>query len=192
MNNSGIGRAGANLAGVAVLLLATTFGASAQKVNKHISANAFGTSTQMGRIVMVDVRISELATGADQKNLLEAFSENGSEGLVNALEKMRSMGRVSITGTIGYDLKYVRYIQNKDGSKTVRFITDRPVTFGEHWGMTRSQDYNMTMGEISISASGKTKGTLIPAGRLKLNKEKQIEIEAFQNPWDLRQIKVWK
>src|SRR6476659_4577294 len=111
MKNRVSGRSGVLVGGAAMLILLVCISTPAQKVNKHISANAFGTSTQMGRIVMVDIRISELATGADQRNLLEAFSENGSEGLVNALEKMRSMGRVSITGTIGYDLKYVRYIQ---------------------------------------------------------------------------------
>jgi hypothetical protein len=177
----------------AAVLLFAAVDTQSQKVDKHISATAMGTSTQMGRIMQIDVRITELSTAEDQQHLLEAFNENRSEGLVNALEKMSSKGRIAITGTIGYDLKYVRLFKNADGSSKVRYITDRPIAFGEHWGGTRSRDYSMTMGEFTIPKSGgKIKGTLIPAGRLLLNKEKQIEIEALQNPWDMNHIKVWK
>jgi hypothetical protein len=175
---------------VLVILVADT-NALAQK-RQHISATAQGTSTQLGRMMQIDVRITEYSTPDDQKALLEAFAENGSEGLTNAVEKMGSKGRISITGTIGYDLNYIREFKLPDGGRKIRFITDRPITFGEHWGGTRSMDYTLSMGEIIIPKGGKAKGTLMPASRFRLNKEKEIEIETFQNPWTLMNIKVWK
>lgn len=180
-------------AAIAAILLATALSTSAQKVNKQISATAMGTNQQMGRLINVDVRIFEYSNAEDQKGLLEAFGEKGSEGLANALEKMSSKGRIAITGTLGYDLKYIREFKMPDGSRKIRFVTDRPVTFAEHWSSSRSMDYALSMGEITISKTkGKSIGTLVPAAKLKLNKDGELEIEAFQNPWNLTNIKVWK
>jgi len=73
---------------VLVLCLAACTAAFGQ--SKQISAVARGTSTQMGRIVNIDIRINSLSTAADQGILLEAFQASGSEGVANALDKMRS------------------------------------------------------------------------------------------------------
>ena len=48
------------------ILLAAFFNAQAQKL-MHIAATAMGTSTQLGRIVNVDLRINEFSTPEDQK-----------------------------------------------------------------------------------------------------------------------------
>lgn len=176
--------------GFAALLLAGTTAFSQKK--EQISANARGTSTQLGRLMSIDIHINAQSTAADQKALLEAFQENGSEGLTNAVDKMSSKGRIAITGTLGFDLNYIREFKLPDGGRKIRFITDRPITFGEHWGSTRSMDYSLSMGEIILSKNGKYTGTLMPAAKFRLNKEKEIEIETYQNPWELTNIKVWK
>ena len=153
-------------------------------------ATAMGTSTQMGRIINIDVLINDYSNDEDRSALIEAFTAGGSQGLANALDKMRSKGRIRITGTLGYDLNYIRNFILPDGTRLVRFVTDRPVTFGEAWGSTRSQDYQITVGEVKIPKSGKAQGTLFPAAYVKLNKQNEIEIEAFQNPWKLENIRV--
>ena len=174
-----------------VFFLAANNSALAQNT-KRISATARGTSTQLGRVVSIDLRISEYSTPADQAILLEAFTSNGSEGLVNALERMSSKGRIAITGTLGFDVNYIREFKEKDGSRKIRFVTDRPVTFGEAWGATRSRDFNITMGEIIIRKErNRSSGTLMPAARVRLNRQGELEIETFQNPWDLLNIRVW-
>jgi len=61
--------------------------------------------------------------------------------------------------------------------------------FGEVWADTRSSDYQLSGLQINISQDKKKKtGTLLPAAQLKVNKEGQLEIEAFQNPWTLTNI----
>jgi len=175
-----------------IILVSAVSSISAQKKSLQISASAMGTNQQMGRVIYVDVHISDYSTAEDQKGLLEAFGDKGSEGLVNALEKMSSKGRIAITGTLGFDLKYIREFKMSDGSRRIRFVTDRPVTFAERWSSSRSSDYTLSMGEIIISkAKGKSTGTLVPASRLKLNKDNELEIEALQNPWNLVNIRVW-
>ena len=178
-------------AAAACVCLLSNVDTFAQKI-KQISATARGTSTQMGRIVNIDFHIYEFSTPEDQKILLEAFQADGSEGLANALDKMKSKGRIAITGTIGYDVNYIREFKMPDGSVKIRFVTDRPIRFGEAWSSTRSMDYAISMGEIIISKQkGKSTGTLMPASQVKLNKSGELEIEAYQNPWELVNVRAF-
>ncbi len=155
-----------------------------------IQAQAMGQAQQLGRTFSVNIIIEEFSTAADQKALLEAFTERGNEGLVNAVSKMKSKGRIAITGTLGYDLNYIRRFVLPDGSTKLRMLTDRPITFGEAWSSTRSMDYNLSGVEIIVSADKKKKtGTLLPAAQLKLDKQNHLEIEVFQNPWNLVNIR---
>jgi hypothetical protein len=156
----------------------------------HIQATARGTSTQLGRIVNIDIRINQYSTAEDKTALRMAFEAGGSNGLVNALDKMKSKGRIAITGTLGYDLNYIRQFNLPDGRVLIRFVTDRPVTFGEAWNSTRSMDYAITLGEVIISKEkGKSTGTLMPATKVTLNKKGELELEAYQNPWQLMNIR---
>jgi hypothetical protein len=156
-----------------------------------IQAQAMGTSTQMGRSYNITARISEYSPPSDQAILLEAFRAKGNEGLVNALSKMSAKGRLAITGTLGGDLAYIRRFDRPDGSVVLRMITNRLLRFGEVWADTRSSDYQLSGLEITFSKDKKKKsGTLIPAAALKVDKEGRIEIEAYQNPWNLVNIQI--
>ena|SRR5436309_60079 len=156
-----------------------------------IQAQAMGTSTQMGRTFSVNIIINEFSPPSDQAILLEAFQQKGNEGLVNTLSKMPSKGRVAITGTLGGDIAYARRFSMPDGSTRIRVVTNRLLRFGEVWADTRSSDYDLSALEIVLSPSkGKSTGTLLPASKLKLNKENQLELELFQNPWNLVNVQV--
>jgi hypothetical protein len=155
-----------------------------------IQSTAMGQSTQMGRMFSINILINELSTAHDQKALLEAFQAKGNEGLVNALSKMSGKGRISITGTLGYDVNYIRRFKQADGSTVLRMVTDRPITFGEAWADTRSRDYDLSGLEIIVSPDRKKiSGTLLPACQFKINKQNHLEIEAYQNPWKLTNIR---
>ena len=151
-----------------------------------IQGTARGQAQQLGRMFSFNLSINELSTAEDQKALLEAFNAKGNEGLVNALSKMPSKGRISITGTLGYDVNYIRRFKQPDGTTKIRLVTDRPITFGEAWSDSRSSDYNLSGMEIILAADEKkNSGTLLPACQFKIDKDNQLQIEAFQNPWSL-------
>jgi len=176
------------MVGLTLLISISAYG---QKLPKkiYIQAHAMGTSTQMGRSASVTLIIEEVTTDEDRAGLIEAFQQKGNEGLVNALEKMHSKGRMAVTGTLGYDVKYVKVFKQPDGSTVLRMVTDRPLRFGEVWSASRSSDYNLSAVEIRISKDQKKKtGTLYPACQLKLNKENVVELELYQNPWNLVNI----
>jgi hypothetical protein len=154
-----------------------------------IQGTARGQAQQLGRMFSFNLWINDLSTAEDQKALLEAFNAKGNEGLVNALSKMPSKGRISITGTLGYDVNYIRRFKLPDGTTKIRLVTDRPITFGEAWSDSRSSDYNLSGMEITLSPDQKkNSGTLLPACQFKIDKDNQLEIEAFQNPWSLVNI----
>jgi hypothetical protein len=142
----------------------------------------------MGRSAGVTLIINELSTDEERAGLIEAFQQKGNEGLVNALSKMRSKGRMSVTGTLGYDVAYIKTFPQPDGSTVLRMVTDRPLRFGEVWADSRSSDYNVSAVEIVIGKDKKNTGTLYPAVELKMNKENQLELNLYQNPWNLVNI----
>ena len=125
------------------MLFLTGSRSSAQEGTKlpksiFIQAEAMGTNQQMGRMFSVNIIIDEFSTPDDQKILLEAFNHKKNEGMVNALSKMKSKGRIAITGTIGYDVNYIRQFKLPDGSTKYRIVTDRPIRFSEAWSDSRS------------------------------------------------------
>ena len=178
---------------VALLLTAVTLALCAddRKV-ETIDATAMGTSTQMGRIVNVKVTIYEYSTEEDRQILIEAFKKDQNEGLVNALTRMKSVGRIAVTGTLGYDLSFIRLIQTPTGRK-IRFVTNRLLRFGEVYYNAQTIAYNLTAGEFDLNNSDKDKsaGVLYPAAQLIINKDGQLEFQLNQNPWKLVNIIDW-
>jgi hypothetical protein len=167
----------------------STLGTRAQEKEKPkaevFQAQAYGTSTQLGKNFNVTIRIEEYSTPEDQQILISAFAAKGMHGLSNALEKMSTKGRLAITGTLGYDVSYIRSFRTDEGRK-IRLITNRPINFGEAWYDGRSTDYSLSLVELNLSdEKGKSTGTLLPACKFRINKEKEVEVETFKNPWKL-------
>ena len=180
---------------ISCLLLTNTRKSSAQDDNKlpksiFIQAQAMGQSTQLGRTFSMNLLIEEYSTADDQKALLEAFNQKQNEGLVNALTKMHSKGRISITGTLGYDVNYIRQFPMPDGGMRIRLVTNRPIRFGEAWSDSRSMDYSLSGAEIILSPDEKkNSGTLLPACKFKIDKENQLQLELLQNEWKLVNVR---
>jgi hypothetical protein len=158
-----------------------------------IDATAFGTSTQLGRNVGVKIIIYEFSSPEDRDILVQAFQQGQNDGLVNALEKMKSVGRIAIPGTLGFDLSYIREILTPTG-RTIRFVTNRKIAFGEAYWSTQSKSFNLTAGEINLNDNDKSKsdGVLFPAAQLIVNKEGELQFDLNQNAWKLTNIIEWK
>jgi hypothetical protein len=158
-----------------------------------IDATAFGTSTQLGRNFGVKVIIYEFSDPEDREILVQAFAKGQNDGLRNALEKMKSVGRIQIPGTLGYDLSFIREIVTPNG-RTIRFVTNRQIAFGESYWNTQTKSFNLTAGEINLNDKDKSKsdGVLFPAAQLIVNKEGELQVELNQNAWKLTNIIEWK
>jgi hypothetical protein len=157
-----------------------------------IDATAMGTSTQLGRTVSIKLTINRYSTPEDRQVLVDAFKKGQSPGLAKALEKMDSVGRIAITGTLGYDVAYIRVIPTPTGRK-IRFATNRLIRFAEAYYNTQSKDFDLTFGEVDINDKDKKKsgGVLYPASQLIINNKGELQIELRQNPWNLVNIIDW-
>lgn len=160
--------------------------------SETIDATAFGSSTQLGRNFGVKIIIYEFSSPEDRDILVQAFQKGQNDGLVNALEKMKSVGRIQIPGTLGYDLTFIREIMTPTG-RTIRFVTSRKIAFGEAYWDTQTKSFNLTAGEININDKDKDKsgGVLFPAAQLIVNKEGELQWELNQNAWKLVNIIEW-
>src|SRR5271154_3600522 len=158
-----------------------------------IDATAFGTSTQLGRNFGIKIIIYEFSSPEDRDILVQSFQKGQNDGLMNALEKMKSVGRITIPGTVGYDLSFIREIITPTG-RTIRFVTNRKNAFGEAYWNTQTKSFNLTAGEINLDDNDKSKsgGTLFPAAQLIVNKEGELQFELNQNAWRLTNIIEWK
>lgn len=161
--------------------------------NETIDATAWGTGTQLGKNIGVTLIIYQYSTPEDRSILVEAFQKASNQGLVNALERMKAVGHISITGTLGYDVSYIALIPTSTGRK-IRFVTNRPIRFGEAYYDTQSQAFNLSGGELELNDQDKSKsaGVLYPAAQLGISDEGQLTINLRENPWRLGNLIDWK
>ena len=176
-----------------LFMIADVYGFGQRPNIETIDAQAFGTSTQLGRNFGIKIMIFEFSGPEDRDILVQSFQKGQNEGLVNALEKMRSVGRITIPGTVGYDLSYIREIITPTG-RTIRFVTNRKIAFGESYWNTQTKSFNLTAGEIILNDTDKSKssGVLFPAAQLIVNNEGELQWELNQNAWKLTNIIEWK
>jgi hypothetical protein len=158
-----------------------------------IQATAKGTSTQMGKLVNVNIYIEQFSTVEDRNSLIEAFKKSGQDGMVKVLEDMKPKGRIRFaSGGVGNDIKYIIELPS-DKARRLRLVTDRTLAFAELYQGTRSSDYTVGAIDLELTPDGKGSGTVLPACKLTVNKKtQQVEIETYQNPWKLSNFMVSK
>jgi hypothetical protein len=172
------------------LLLATfKVGAQDQPKRETIQATAMGQQRASGKTFNVTANIESYSTPEDQQALIDAFKAGGHDALVKTLSKMKSKGRVAITGTIGYQIAYIRSFPTESGRR-IRLVTDRPIQFAEAYVNGRTKDYDLSALEINLNTDQKqSDGTLIVAGKFKIDKNQQISFESYgSGPWRLVNI----
>jgi hypothetical protein len=180
-----------SLVAIGIVLLATNT-VSAREKYETLEAQAFGTGTQMGQNIGVTLNIYEYSTPADRVTLVQAFEKGQNQGLTTALSKMKAVGHVEITGTLGYDCSYIKMTATPTGRKIV-FVTNRQIRFGEAFTDSQSQSFSLTAGVFELNAQDKSKstGTLYPEAQLILDKQGQLQLDLSQNPWRLSDVLDW-
>jgi hypothetical protein len=175
---------------LALVMVGNTQSSSQDRMKPEtITAVTTGTGTQSGQMTSIMMTIYEFSTEDDRQILLDAFAKGQNQGLFNALTKMKSVGRLSITGTLGMDISYIRLIPTPTGRK-LRFVTNRPIAYGEAYSDNAPQSFNLTGGEFDLNDSDRKKstGVLYPAAKLVLDKEGQLQIQLNQYAWKLADI----
>jgi hypothetical protein len=179
----------------AFLLTVGSGNAGAESAKPVERFTAFAVNMTGGGSGVVQIAIERWSTEAERDMLKKTLVEKGPDALLGTLQKIRPrVGYMRLPNTLGWDLYFARDIRREDGTRQVILATDRPVSFAEARRSTRSLQYDFTLVDIRFDASGKGKGELAAAARVKVNeKTNAIEIENYgARPVDLINVKSEK
>lgn len=170
---------------VGLLVLTAVHGVAQQK--QIFQATARGTGEQLGQDFGVEVTIESYSSPEDQQVLLEAFQKGGNQALAAALKKMPKRGTLFLSRGVPYDITYAREFLAPDGSRIIRVVTNRFVTYAEHEGRAKwASDFDLSAVQLELSPEkGKSTGTFLPACQFSMDKEKGLQIELREYAWKL-------
>ena len=172
-----------------------------QPKKEHFYALAYmpsGAGMRMvgaGSSANVDIRLNSYTSDAQAKTMAKALIEGGSDALLSQLEKAKSIGKINISGRVGfYDFKLIRS-HKTEGGRRVYAVGDRPGGFLEAYVSNRSRDYPFGILQLDLKRNSKGKeegvGSLIYAGKIKVL-GKSIEVETYGiEPIRLMGLRKW-
>ena len=113
---------------------------------------------------------------------------------MEAIRDARSVGRVSTTGSIGYDLRFSYQRPLPDGGREVILATDRPMSIAELTNQPRSATYPFTWIQLQMRSDGTGEGKLTVAARIIGEAaDRRIEVEDFAiQPVRLQKVRARK
>ena len=177
-----------------VLALCLSLGATAQEKEQKPKSEKFGALAYMphgagpamvgaGARVNVDLYVRSYTDDAEAKSLAATLLEGGSEALLKALEKSKSIGKITLTGRTGfYDLKLIRSHRTPEGRR-IYAIGDRPMGFLEVYVSNRSRDYPFGILQLDLKKNSKGReegtGALIYAAKIKVLGGNSIDVETY-------------
>ena len=131
----------------------------------------------------VDIYVKSYTTDAEAKSLAGALLEGGPDALLKRLEKAKSIGKITLTGRVGfYDLKIIRSHRTPEGRR-IYAVGDRPMGFLEVYAGQPSQDYPFGILQIDLKPNKKGReegeGTLIYAAKIKVLDGNSIDVETY-------------
>lgn len=141
------------------------------------------TGGQTGRLY---VTVKSWSTPDERQTLIEALKSGGSDGLKKALGKMEK-GWMKFATSLRWTVNHAATFQTPKG-RVVRLLTIRPIFFVETSRSAITMDYEFGAVELLLDAEGRGEGVLIPAAKIKINEEGQVEIET--PPRDITPVKL--
>ena len=148
-----------------------------------------------GATASVDITINAYSTDAETEQMAQTLLQGGPEDTHKALEKMKGIGRVSLTGRVGFfELKLIRSRPLAEGGRRIVGVSDRPIGFLEAYASGRSTDYDygILVLELKPNKHGKEEGegVLLYAAKVKIKEGNQVEVENYGvNPVQLKGVR---
>ena len=136
-----------------------------------------------GARVNVDLWVDNYTSDEEAKVLAGALLEGGSASLLKVLEKAKTIGKIRLTGRVGfYDFKLIRSHKTATGRR-IYAVGDRPIGFLEAYAGARSKDYPFGIMQLDLKADEKGKeegeGALLYAAKIKVLSGNSIDIESY-------------
>ena len=174
------------LAAVAACALA---GPAAAEETIQANALRVGTGTPNTRLT---VRLDRYSSDEERAQWRAAFAQSGQEGLVAAWQESNvKVGTMSLTGTMGYQLRAGISIPTENGGRRIFLVTDRPISGYEMLGGTRrTEEYPIGVIELEVDAEGKGEGRMIGAAELVVENDRLTIKTLRTDPTRLTQVTI--
>ncbi len=130
------------------------------------------------RSIRMTIRIQDYTSDEQVQQYLETIQEGDQKGLRRTLEKVRGLGRISVTGFVGNELAVIRERDTEHG-KLISLLTARNMSFAELRQSGRSRNYPFSFLQLLVDEEGKGQGTVIVAARPRFKEDGTFEIESF-------------
>lgn len=137
----------------------------------------------------VDVTVTRWSTQAERELVTSTLLEQPTK-LLDVLQKMPPVGRLSSPGGVGWELRYA--VESRSGGTSrIVLLTDRPVGFNEAQYQGRTLDYPFTVIEMRVPPSGNGEGTIAVAAKIMVDRlSKDLILENYTiAPVQLRGVK---
>lgn len=167
------------LTGLVCLMLLTP-AVTAQEVTSYsalIVGVRAGTRVQS---IRVTIRIQDTTSDEQIQEYLKMVQEGNRDQreLRSALEGVRGLGRITVTGFTGNEIAVVRERDTEEG-KLISLFTARNLSFVELQQSGRARDYRFSFLQLLVDDEGEGQGTILVAARPSINEEGIFEIESI-------------
>jgi hypothetical protein len=126
----------------------------------------------------VRIWIERLTTDEEAAHLSDLAKTRGVDAIERALEE-DSVGRLQIGDRLSFPIAFARRFATGEGDQHYLLIAQRPISFREVFGHSRTRDYPYTVVELDVDADGRGSGEVLSLARLRLEKNGEIELENF-------------
>ncbi|MEO7889997.1 MAG: hypothetical protein ABIW19_08345 [Vicinamibacterales bacterium] len=139
----------------------------------------------------IDITIERWTSDADAENLINAITEGGPKKLLDAMRRLKPVGRIAGSGSVGFEVRYARLEQTSQGRQHITLATDRVMSFWEASNTPRSSDYPYTFVEIQLDSAGQGSGTVAVAAKIVMDRvNKTLVLENYETqPVKLQAVK---
>jgi hypothetical protein len=149
----------------------------------YLPAGAGRRMVGAGATGNVDLYINSYTSDAEAKSLAGVLVESGPDALLKALEKSKSIGKITLSGHVSfYDLKLIRSHKTPNGRR-IYAVGDRPIRFLEAYASNPSRDYPFGILQLELKTNEKGKeegeGALMYAAKIKVMDGNAIEVETY-------------
>jgi len=179
------------IVGVAMLAVAAPISAGkGSDTHEVFTASAISLGgPQPATVGRISFSIDRWTTADDDKKLQLALRDGRSKDVVEALQDLKSVGRISTPGSIGYPLQYAAQDMLPDGSRHIILMTDRPMSFAEVWDQPITVDYPVTYIELKVDKHGKGSGKMMIASKLTQTRKLLVVEDWAVQPIQLNDVK---
>ncbi len=142
-----------------------------------------------GKTFGLNIYVDGLTSDGEVSELSSILKNKGQDGLLKAFADLKDNGRLSPTSSVGTGMRFVRIYPAANGGQKIVLVTDRPISFGELYNMTRTTDYPFSIVVLDIDKDGKGTGQFAPLCKVRFNKKNELEIEHWsEKPFRLTNV----